>query len=322
MPGPLFRLCIVGLIATACAQPPTQRSIVLPISAEALSMLGDTLWSLPVNPENGPELVEQLGKARARVASAPFDVNAALVVARRTADLGRLREAVGLYTKANELNPMDARIPRYRGEVLLQLRELDLAQKDFQDAAGRLVGKESPVEFLEVETGGLLGSTLQFNIYRLLGLTYYMKGDYDKARLTLIEAARAATNGDDVIAAGLWLFFSSRRLGALEESRMILHRLTDSAAVGARETELFLLQAFRSGVTSDSLHLDLRRPFTMEQDALTAYGLGYALLLLNRTEEAELVFEQIRTYRDWSSIPVLAAEAELSRMKRIRDRKP
>jgi len=316
MPGLLSRLGLVGLVATACARPFSQRSIVLPISAQALSLLGDTLWSLPINPEEGPALVEQLNKARNRATSSPLDVNAALVVARRTADLGRLRESVELYTKADELNPTDPRIPRYRGEILMQLREFELAQHDFQSSAGRLVGKPTQVEFLPVEDGSLLGSTLQFNVYRLLGLTYYLKGDYTRARITLIEAAKAAGNGDDVVAAGLWLFFSSRRLGAIEESRIILERLTDSAAVGAREAELSLLQAFRNGASSDSLHLDLRKPFQVERDALTAYGLGFALLLLGRTDEAELLFEHIRTYRDWSSIPVIAAEAELARLRK------
>ena len=315
MPGQLSLLLIVGLVA-ACAHPPTQRSIVLPVSAQALSLLGDTLWSLPIPPDQGPELVEQLTKARTRLASAPLDINAALVVARRTADLGRLRESVDLYTKAGELNPMDARINRYRGEILMQLREFEHAQRDFQDAAGKLVGKAIQVEFLNVEDGALLGSTLQYNIYRLLGLNYYLKGDFTRARITLIEAARAASNGDDVVAAGLWLFFASRRLGAMEESRVILREFTDSAAVGAREAELSLLVAFRDGVSSDSLHLDLRRPLESERDALTAYGLGFALMQLGRSDEAELLFEHIRKYRDWSAMPVLAAEAELARMRK------
>lgn len=316
MPGQWVLVAVVGLVAGACAQPPTQRAVVLPVTAEALSLLGDTLWSLPVPPADGPKLVDQLHRARNRLAASPFDRNAALVVARRTADLGRLRDAVELYTQAAELHPTDARIPRYRGEILLQLRELELAQHDFHDAAARLMGKATQVEFLEVEDGGLLGSTLQFNIYRLLGLTYYVKGDFARARLTLVEAAKAATSGDDVVAAGLWLFFASRRLGAIEEARTILVRLTDSAAVSARETELTLLQAFRSGVSSDSLHLDLRHPLVAERDALTAYGLGFALLQLGRTDEAELLFEHIRTYRDWSSMPVLAAEAELARLRK------
>lgn len=316
MAGRLCHLVIVGLVAAACARPPTQRSVVLPVSAEALSLLGDTLWSLPVPPADGPKLVEQLYKARNRLSATPFDVNASLVVARRTADLGRLRDAVGLYTTAGELHPTDARIPRYRGELLLQLRELELAQDDFHDAAARLMGKPTQVEFLAVADGGLLGSTLQFNIYRLLGLTYYVKGDFARARITLVEAAKVASNGDDVVAAGLWLFFASLRLGAAEEARAILVRLTDSAAVSTRETELSLLEAFRSGVSSDSLHLDLRQPFTTERDALTGYGLAFALLQLGRRDEAELLFEHIRTYRDWSSFPVLAAEAELVRLRK------
>jgi tetratricopeptide (TPR) repeat protein len=285
------------------------------VSAEALSLVGDTLWSLPVSPSEGPKLVEQLGRARNRLAGSPFDVNAALVVARRTADLGRLREAVGLYTRAGELDPTDARIPRYRGEILLQLRELDLAQRDFHEAAQRVLGKKEESEFVETSEG-LLGSTLQFNIYHLLGLTYYIKGDFVRARTTLAEAAKAASTGDDLVAAGIWLFFSTRRLGALDEARLLLRSLSDSAQVTARQSELQLLLAFRGGVPYDSLHLDLSQKFTTERDALFAYGLGFALLLLKREDEAELVFEQVRTYSDWSSVPVLAAEAELARLRR------
>lgn len=284
------------------------------MSAEALSLLGDTLWSLPVPPAEGPKLVEQLGRARNRLAASPFDVNAALVVARRTADLGRLREAVGLYTKAGELHPTDARVPRYRGEILLQLRELELAQKDFHEAAQRVLGKKEEAEFVETSEG-LLGSTLQFNIYQLLGLTYYIKGDFVRARTTLAEAAKAATTGDDLAVAGIWLFFATRRLGALDEARLLLRSLADSAQVTARQPEQQLLLAFRDGVPYDSLHLDLHQKFTSERDALFGYGLGFALLLLRRDDEAELVFEQVMTYPDWSAVPVLAAEAELARIK-------
>ena len=284
------------------------------MSAEALSLLGDTLWSLPVPPAEGPKLVEQLGRARNRLAASPFDVNAALIVARRTADLGRLREAVGLYTRAGELHPTDARIPRYRGEILLQLRELELAQKDFHEAAQRILGKKEETEFVET-SDGLLGSTLQFNIYQLLGLTYYVRGDFVRARTALAEAAKAASTGDDLAVAGIWLFFATRRLGALEEARLLLRMLADSAQVTARQPEQQLLLAFRDGVPYDSLHLNLSQKFTTERDALFAYGLGFALLLLRRDEEAELVFHQVRTYPDWSAIPVLAAEAELARLK-------
>ena len=77
-----------------------------------------------------------------------------------------------------------------------------------------------------------------------------------------------------------------------------------------------MLEAFRDGVSSDSLHLDMQKPFVTERDALTAYGLGFALIHLGRTDEAELVFEHVRTYRDWSSMAVIAAEAELARLRK------
>lgn len=316
MPRTRVAACLAGLTLLACARPPTQRSYVIPVSAEALSLLGDTLWSLPVPAAAGPRLVTQLTQARQRLSTAPHDVNAAMVVARRTANLGRLREAVGLYTRAREMNPVDARIPRYRGEILMQLREFDLALRDFQSAAASLMGKEKQLEFIEIPEGGMLGSTLQFNTFYLMGVTHYLRGDFQKARLALVEAAKAATTGDDIAAAGLWLFFTTRRLGVVKEARVILESLSDSVDVSVRETELQLIIAFRDGVPYDSLHLDIRNRFTTEHEAMLAYGLGYALVLLRRPEEAELVFEQVRTYSDWSALPVLAAEAELARLRR------
>jgi tetratricopeptide (TPR) repeat protein len=289
--------------------------MVIPISAEALSLLGDTLWSLPVQPARGPELVAQLSRARDRLAKSPFDANASLVVARRTAGLGRLREAVNLYTRAGQLHPTDPRVPRYRGEILLQLRELELAQRDFQEAAQRLAGRDKQSELVEVDDG-LLVSTLQFNIYYLLGVTYYIKGDFPRARLALVEAIKTAHTSDDMAASMIWLFFSARRLGAVDEARTLLSLVHDSVAVSSRQPELELLLAFRDGVAWDSLHLDVHRPFTTEREALLGYGLGFALLHLKRADEAELMFEQVLTYRDWSSLPVLAAESELARMKR------
>ncbi len=289
--------------------------MVLPLSAEALSFLGDTLWTLPIVPGEGPALVQQLTRARQRLSAAPFDGNAALVVARSTADIGRLREAVGLYTKAADLHPADPRVRRYRGEILLQLRELDLAQRDLQTAAQQLLGRPPQPEFVPIGQGGLLGSTLRFNTVYLLGLIYYLKGEFENARVTLAQAAKEATTGDDVIAAGLWLYFATRRSGASGAARRLLGMLVDSAAVSAREPELLLLSAFRGDVPYDSLGLDLHAPVVAERDALLGYGVGFSLLMQGRRDEADLAFERVRTYRDWTALPVLAAEADLARLR-------
>ena len=306
---------LLSLGLAGCAQH-TRYVLVPPLSAQALSLLGDTLWSVPISPDEGQRRVQLLLTARREQAEKPQNMNAALLLARRTAGLGRLREAIGLYTKAMDLDFMDPRPYRRRGELFLTIREFDLAVKDLQ-AAGQYALSDTSHEFNDLPDGsGLRSSTLRYGIQFNLGMAYYLRGDFVRASQVFTESLKSASTVDDVINTLLWQFFTSRRLDRIPEATQVLAVVDRNAHVATREPEHRLLLAYRGDVSLDSLLRAMGAEPGLLDDALYGYGIGFALLMRDRSEEAELAFEQVRLLPDWTVLPYIAAEAELARLQK------
>jgi hypothetical protein len=111
----------------------------IPPVLEGFSLLGDTLWSVPVPVQGGRERVTRLQDARERLNQAPGNFPAAYDVARYTADLGRFSQAIELYGAASSMGGLDPRPYVRRGELYLLLRKIDRAVSDLR-TAGRLYG--------------------------------------------------------------------------------------------------------------------------------------------------------------------------------------
>ena len=60
------------------------------------------------------------------------DADALIWVGRRTAYLGRYREAIGIFSDGIARHPADARMYRHRGHRYLTVREIDQAIADFE----------------------------------------------------------------------------------------------------------------------------------------------------------------------------------------------
>ena len=300
-----------------CAAGPVRYVSVPPPTAQALSLLGDTLWNLALDPEEGQRRIRLLFKARDEAADNPHNLNAKILLARRTVDVGRLREAVGIYTEAIGENPVDLRLPRRRGEVLLQLRELDLAVGDLTRAARGALLRATELEFNDLPDGsGLFETTLQHSSLFFLAMAFYLKGDFTQAREIHVQALKRARNADEVAKTSLWLFFATRRLGQRAEAAAVLGSIRPDMPVSMAAPEHQLLLAYRGDIPEDSLPVNLREPLRTEADAIFGYGIGFALLMQGREEEAGLAFQQVRATPNWTALSFLSAEAELAWMRR------
>ncbi len=305
---------LLAVLSAGCAARPVRYVTVVPASAQAISLLGDTLWTLPIAPEEGQRRVRLLFQARDEAAARPHDANVQILLARRTADLGRFREAIGLYSEALAEHPTDLRIPRRRGELLLRIREFIRAEGDLRHAARESLERPMAAEFNEIEDGDLLvGTTLQFRSLFYLGMTHYLRGAFGPGREMFREARRRAVGADDLAAASLWQFFSARRLGELDQAVALLNEVPSEDPMTAVLPEHRMLLAFRGDLRREDLLRNPLRPVGPDQ-VLYAYGLGFALLLLDRTGEAAMIFHAIRETPDWSALAYLAAEAELARL--------
>ncbi len=303
------------LLVGACARG-AARLRPAPLGAQAVSFLGDTLWSVPMSIDEAQTHLDALTDARRR-AGRGGSVADRLLVARRTAEMGRLREAFDLYTAVLQSDPESYRARRRQGEIHLLLREPGRAAADFREVMASTERHPEFKEFTEAPGGaGLVGTGIYFSSTLMLGIATYVQGHFDQAAGILRDAVTRAGDADEVSSAALWLYLALRRAGRTREAREVIHALSPGLPVLRRGPELRLLLFFKGAIGLDSL----RRVSTLnpgqEEEQLDLYGLGVLLLAEGRTAEARDVLGQVRSVGNWATLPYLAAEADLARLNR------
>src|SRR5215216_407685 len=96
--------------------------------------------------ETRREFETKLNDARELFEREPQSAERIIWLGRRTAYLGRYKDAIRIYTKALEKFPDDARLFRHRGHRFLTLRCFDLAISDLNRAAKLIKGKPDKIE--------------------------------------------------------------------------------------------------------------------------------------------------------------------------------
>lgn len=322
------RLAGLLLAVAACASHRVRLVVVTSSVAETVSLLGDTLYGLPLDAEGGPARVRELTAAREQLARDSSDLRAQLRLARATAAMGRMREAVGLLSASAQAHFDNPRVYRERGELLLRLRQLDLAIGDFYKAGLLSLGKLllEPVQQSGDSASGaapkLSFTALEYQVDFLLGYTLYCKGDYAEAYKVLAETVKAARSVEELSRALLWLFFAARRLGDGSEATNVLALVQPGWATDTHAAELEMLLAYRGVIASDSIQTRARAA-KGEERALLSYGIAFFLQLqASRRDDAELWLERARSGGDWSSLSYLAAEADLARLRGVSSKRP
>jgi tetratricopeptide (TPR) repeat protein len=281
--------------------------------AEATSLLGKPLNSPPIPAETRARMEADLSAARAALSKAPADPAALIWVGRRTAYLGRYRDAIGVFTEGAQRFPADARFLRHRGHRYITVREFDKAVADLERAQTLVAGKPDEVEpDGQPNAQGIPLTTLQSNIRYHLALAYYLKGDFAKAAPVWLAARDAVNNSDNLVSATHWLYLTLRRLGRTEEATKALSAITPGITVvenGSYHTLCLLYKGERQ------VNDVVKNSGSGSSGAAVLYGASAWLHLNNRTAEAEVLWRGLVDGAEWAPFGVIAAEAELARRK-------
>jgi tetratricopeptide (TPR) repeat protein len=280
---------------------------------EAASLLGRPLYAPEPATSARQGLEESLAKATSEYAKSPDSVDAVITLGRRTAALGRYREAIDVYTRALARNPNDARLYRYRGHRYITVRELDKAIADLTKASRLVAGKPDVPEPEASSAGGPPTSTLQFAIWYHLGLAHYLKGDFDAAARAYRECLKASQGSDDRrVAASDWLYMALRRAGRKEEAAHVLEAIHPDMTVVQNHAYLNRLLLYKGLLAPE----DLLRAGGSELDAPTfGYAVGNFYLWNGQKEKAREAFAAVVKGPYWPAFGFIAAEAELVRMR-------
>ncbi|HJU67825.1 MAG TPA: tetratricopeptide repeat protein [Gemmatimonadaceae bacterium] len=279
---------------------------------EATSLLGRPL-SRPALPEDTRRRYEEaLVEARQRSYADPGDADALIWLGRRTAYLGRYREAIEIYTRGVQRHSRDARFYRHRGHRYITVRELDRAIADLERAASLIAGDPD-----EIEPDGLPNarniptSTLQSNIWYHLGLAHYLKGDFERALRAYRSCMDVSKNPDMLVATSHWLYMTLRRLGRDAEAANVLEPIRADLDVIENGAYHRLLLMYKGELPVDSL-LSTSSSAALD-DVTTAYGVGNWYFYNGDSARALEIFERIVAAGNWAAFGAIAAEAELAR---------
>ena len=267
----------------------------------------------PLTRETRREFETKLAEARKNVETEPSADNL-IWLGRRTAYLGRYKDAIRIFTQGAEKFPDDARFFRHRGHRFITLRCFDLAIADLNRAAKLIKGKAD-----QIEPDGLPNarniptSTLQSNIWYHLGLAHYLKGDFKAALKAYREAEKVSTNPDMAVATTHWLYMTLRRLGRTKEATAVAAAIKPDLEVIENADYLKIIRLYQGTTTEAELLKEISGETSALSKASIGYGLGNWYLYNDRRDEAEKIFRQVILGNQWASFGHIAAEVELSR---------
>jgi tetratricopeptide (TPR) repeat protein len=292
----------------------------LPPAPETISLLGDTLIA-PTLPDSIRARYERrLAEAQNDFNHAPNEISNIIWLGRRTAYLGRFREALAIYTQGMQDHPDEPRLYRHRGHRYITLRIFDLAVSDLGRAAALMAKRDD-----ETEPDGLPNArniptgTLKFNIWYHLGLAHYLQGDFAAARRAYGQCLEVSTNPDMRCATSHWLYMTLRRLGRAKEARSLLKPIRRDMDVIENRSYHRLLLMYKGELPVDSLLAPGAGEQAALDDATVGYGVGNWHLYNGRPAAAESLFRRIVAGPQWPSFGHIAAEAELKRMRAAKE---
>jgi tetratricopeptide (TPR) repeat protein len=157
---------------------------------------------------------------------------------------------------------------------------------------------------------------VDYAIYYHLGLAYYLKGDFERAlpvyRQCLAVAKGPNGNDDQIAGSSDWLYMTLRRAGHADEAAKVLETIVPGMNVKDDQNYYDRLMMYKGVKTPQEIMATAKDPVS---EATLAYGVANWHLYNGRQAEATPIFQRIVKGANWMPFGVIAAEAELARMK-------
>lgn len=318
-------LGLLALFLCACSapsqrSPATDRALSAPLPPpQARSLIdGHQLRWPPIPPGQRAKYETQLAEAQAAFDANPNSETNIIWLGRRLAYLGRIEEAIAVYTAGLETHPRSPRILRHRGHRYITVRNFDGAYDDLLLAA-QLLQEEVIVDELEADgqpnAQNQPTSTLHGNIYYHLALAAYLKGDFAQAASIWGGALNSLPMSDDMrVAFMYWRFNALLRLGNTVSARDEIAELSPDLPVIENFAYKNLLLHAR-GLMSEAQLMEGVEPRSIDEATL-CYGLAVQALGGGELVRARALLTRSVATGQWPSFGATAAEVDLASMNR------
>lgn len=306
--------CAAAAVLTALPVQAAFQAPEVPAGVETVSLFGEPLRVVPMADAERREREVRYAEARAAAEARPDDVEAQIWFGRRAAWLGRIREAVDLFSRAIDRFPEDPRLLRHRGHRYITLRRFDLAIADLERAAALAAGRADESEPDEAGARSP-ADTLRSHIWYHLGIARYLAGDFAPALRAEEECLRLPATPDREAGARFWSYLALRRLGRDAEARQVLAPIRPNMAVLENRAYLLLMMMYKGELTPEALLAPGAAGEDPVDPAILRYGVGVWYLVEGKRDEAVRIDREVLSLGQWHSFAHIAAEADLRRLE-------
>lgn len=259
--------------------------------------------------ESSEKMLKLYQEAKSDFDNDPDNIDNIIWLGRRTAYLGKYKEAIHIYTDGINKYPDESRLYRHRGHRYISLREFDKAIGDLSKAAELIEGTENSIEPDGLPNAlGIPVSSRHGNIWYHLGLAYYLKHDYEKAYEAYLKCRNSGSNADNIVSSTHWLYMIQRRLDNKEMAEQMLEPIEPGMEVIENHGYYKLCLFYKGELPLDSLvSTDVN---TSASDAVK-YGIANWYHYNGNKGKAKVMLEEILTGDVWASFGYIAAESDM-----------
>jgi tetratricopeptide (TPR) repeat protein len=284
----------------------------LPRDVQARSVDGSRMLRTPEPLEpTKSQLEAELAAARATLAAAPHDRDAAIWVARRLGYLGRYREAIDVLSAALDEHRDDPFLLRHRGHRWITLREFGKAAWDLERAAHAC--RTTPDE-LEPDGRPTPGrpphSTLHYNVHYHLGLALFLASDFELAERAWLRCLAVVGNDESRVAVVHWLWCVRMRLGDPAGAAAVVASIRADLDVVENNSYLQLCLLYAGKLSREQIV-----PLSGSAGSALAFGLAHHRMLTGDRQLAWRELVELSRADAWSAFGVVAAEVEVQRFR-------
>lgn len=307
---------IVAFASAAGAQAGAAAPLPRRVEVQAVSLLGDSLRTLPLSAAVRARYETQLVEARRAYERAPTDLDSIIWYARRLGYVGQLRESIEIYTRGLALHRDNPWLLRHRGHRYISVRDFDAAVRDLDLAAVLVANRPDVVEpDGQPNPRGIPIGTLHSNIGYHLALAHFLRGDWTKAAAVAQREVDIATNDDRRVSMAHWLYMSLRRSGRNAEAARLVAPMRRDMNIVENEAYHRLMLLYKGELPPDSVLATGADGQMSVSDVSAAYGVASWHLSNGRRAEGVRLLERIVATGQWGAFGTIAAEADLARMK-------
>ncbi|MBK8954889.1 MAG: hypothetical protein IPM34_04940 [Saprospiraceae bacterium] len=286
----------------------------------AVTLNGNPLKEMPEPDSIKQSYIKSLDDARAFYLGNLSNVKGYVDYGRKALKLGFAENAIQVLSKGIDQFPNTADLYYYRGIAHVVGRQFPEAASDFWKAGKAIEGQKDARGILEkTEEEKKIDATLQYEIYKWMGLAFQCQGDFSNAEKMYEVCGDFSTNSDLYCMSYYWQYQAYMRAGREKDAQSILESVTPKMYI-TPPTQPYLdaLLYYKGELKeSDLVNLDEAPGSSSEAYAWTikAYAIAVKAILDKKDSRNLEVLNKIVATPFWNQPAYIAAEADHHRLK-------